>query len=134
MRAHALLLVFAAFLAACDEERGEQVFEQESRAKPTPAKPVPLPDEEPPPPEVWPTIPHSRRERWGAESPLLANSPVRGQVVGGRLVVAGGNAIVADGRGGVRAIDVSDPRNPVEMAAYDAAGEVTDVAVEGEHV
>jgi hypothetical protein len=47
------------------------------------------------------------------------------------VAVSGSTAYVADGRGGLRVVDVSDPANPTEVGAYDTPGRAGGVAVSG---
>lgn len=47
------------------------------------------------------------------------------------LGLIGGHAYVADGRDGLRVIDIRDPANPVQVGFYDTIGEATGVVLSG---
>jgi len=46
----------------------------------------------------------------------------------------GDYAYVADGSGGLRVVDVSDPAHPTEVGFYATPGDARDVAVAGDYI
>jgi hypothetical protein len=53
--------------------------------------------------------------------------------VGYGVVLTGSHAYVADGSGGLRVVDVTDPAEPLEVGYYTTTGTARDVAVSGQY-
>lgn len=104
--------------------------------------------QDPPPPETPTAAPAAATSvRAPADTPAptaTPEPPVRFRELGSlteggaprQVAVLGDVAYLADNRGGLRIVDVSDPREPVEVAAYDPQGSTAGqgVAVVGELV